>query len=100
MSTIYDVLRRPMVTEKTNDLAFKLKQYVFEVQVNANRTLVKEAVESIFKVNVVSVNIIKTPGKSKRNTKSRRVTLKKPVMKKAIVTLAAGEKIPFFEGVE
>ncbi|GAP39779.1 50S ribosomal protein L23 [Flexilinea flocculi] len=100
MSTIYDVLRRPMVTEKTNDLAFKLNQYVFEVQVNANRTLVKEAVESIFKVNVVSVNIIKTPGKSKRNTKSRRVTLKKPVMKKAIVTLAAGEKIPFFEGVE
>lgn len=100
MSTIYDVLRRPMVTEKTNDLAFKLNQYVFEVQVNANRTLVKEAVESVFKVNVVSVNIIKTPGKSKRNTKSRRVTLKKPVMKKAIVTLAAGEKIPFFEGVE
>ena len=100
MSTIYDVLRRPMVTEKTNDLAFKLNQYVFEVQVNANRTLVKEAVESIFKVNVVSVNIIKTPGKSKRNTKSRRVTLKKPVIKKAIVTLAAGEKIPFFEGVE
>ncbi len=100
MSTIYDVLRRPMVTEKTNDLAFKLNQYVFEVQVNANRTLVKEAVESIFKVNVVSVNIIKTPGKSKRNTKSRRVTLKKPVMKKAMVTLAAGEKIPFFEGVE
>ena len=100
MSTIYDVLRRPMVTEKTNDLAFKLNQYVFEVQVNANRTLVKEAVESIFKFNVVSVNIIKTPGKSKRNTKSRRVTLKKPVMKKAIVTLAAGEKIPFFEGVE
>ncbi len=96
MSTIYDVLRRPMVTEKTNDLAFKLNQYVFEVQVNANRTLVKEAVESIFKVNVVSVNIIKTPGKSKRNTNSRRVTLKKPVMKKAIVTLAAGEKIPFF----
>ncbi len=100
MSTIYDVLRRPMVTEKTNDLAFKLNQYVFEVQVNANRTLVKDAVESIFKVNVVSVNIIKSPGKTKRNTKSRRVVLKKPVIKKAIVTLAAGEKIPFFEGVE
>ncbi len=100
MSTIYDILRRPMVTEKTNNLVFKQNQYVFEVREDANRTMVKEAVESIFKVNVLRVNIIKTPGKTKRNTKSRRIVLKKPVMKKAIVTLAAGEKIPFFEGVE
>jgi len=100
MSTIYDVLRRPMVTEKTNDLVFKQNQYVFEVQENANRTLIKDAVESIFKVNVLRVNIIKTPAKTKRNTKSRRIIAKKPVMKKAIVTLAAGDKIPFFEGVE
>ncbi len=100
MSTVYDILRRPMVTEKTNDLVFKQNQYVFEVQESANRTMIKEAVESIFKVNVLRVNIIKTPGKTKRNTKSRRTIIKKPVLKKAIVTLAAGEKIPFFEGVE
>ncbi|HOG21015.1 MAG TPA: 50S ribosomal protein L23 [Flexilinea sp.] len=100
MTTDFEILRRPLITEKTNEMAFKLNQYVFEVDPDANRTMVKEAVESIFKVNVVRVNIIRTPGKSKRNTKNRRLFLKKPVMKKAIVTLAAGDKIPFFEGVE
>ena len=48
MSTIYEVLRRPLVTEKTNDLLRK-NQYVFEVEKNANRTLVKDAVEKLFK---------------------------------------------------
>lgn len=100
MTSKYEILRRPLITEKTNDLAFKQNQYVFEVSIDANRTMVKEAVESIFKVNVLRVNIIKSPGKSKRNTKSRRTILKKPVIKKAIVTLALGDKIPFFEGVE
>lgn len=100
MSTIYEVLRRPLVTEKTNALVYKQNQYVFEVKEDATRTLVKDAVETIFNVNVVRVNIIKTPGKTKRNTKSRRTTIKQPVMKKAIVTLAEGDKIPFFEGVE
>ncbi len=100
MSSIYEILRRPLITEKTNDLVFKQNQYVFEVTVDSNRTQVKEAVESIFKVNVLRVNILKTPGKTKRNMKSRRTIVKKPVMKKAIVTLAEGDKIPFFEGVE
>lgn len=99
-TTIYDVLRRPLVTEKTNKQAYGQNQYSFEVQKDANRTLVKEAVEQLFKVNVERVNIIVTPGKTKRNMRSRRLSVKKPVTKKAIVTLAAGEKIPFFEGVE
>lgn len=99
-TTIYDVLRRPLVTEKTNLLVSGQNQYAFEVQEDASRTLVKDAVETLFKVNVKRVNIIKTPGKTKRNMKSRRLSVKKPVMKKAIVTLAAGDKIPFFEGVE
>ena len=63
MSTIYEVLRRPLVTEKTNDLLRK-NQYVFEVEKNANRTLVKDAVEKLFNVSVVSVNMILTPGKA------------------------------------
>jgi large subunit ribosomal protein L23 len=100
MTSKYEILRRPLITEKTNELAFKLNQYVFEVSGDSNRTMVKEAVESIFKVNVIRVNIITAPGKSKRNAKSRRTILKKPVIKKAIVTLAEGDKIPFFEGVE
>ena len=95
-TTIYDVLRRPLVTEKTN----KQNQYSFEVQKDATRTLVKDAVEQLFKVDVERVNIIVTPGKTKRNMRNRRVGVKKPVMKKAIVTLAEGQKIPFFEGVE
>ncbi len=99
MSTIYEVLRRPIVTEKTNDLLRK-NQYAFEVEKSASRTLVKDAVEKLFNVSVVAVNIIVTPGKTKRNMKSRRTTIKKPVMKKAIVTLAEGDSIKFFEGVE
>ncbi len=98
-TTIYDVLRRPLITEKTNDQA-RLNQYSFEVRNDATRTLVKDAVETIFKVNVERVNIIVTPGKTKRNPRNRRMSVKKPVIKKAVVTLAAGEKIPFFEGVE
>ena len=101
-TTIYDVLRRPLVTEKTNKQAYGQNQYSFEVQKDATRTLVKDAVEKLFKVNVevVRVNVIVTPGKTKRNLRSRRLSVKKPVMKKAIVTLAEGQKIPFFEGVE
>jgi large subunit ribosomal protein L23 len=99
-TTIYDVLRRPLVTEKTNKQAYGQNQYSFEVQKDATRTLVKDAVEQLFKVDVERVNIIVTPGKTKRNMRSRRLSVKKPVTKKAIVTLAAGEKIPFFEGVE
>ena len=98
-TTIYDVLRRPLVTEKTNKQAYGQNQYSFEVCSDATRT-VKDAVEQLFKVDVERVNIIVTPGKTKRNMRNRRLGVKKPVMKKAIVTLADGQKIPFFEGVE
>ena len=64
-TTIYDVLRRPLVTEKTNKQAYGQNQYSFEVQKDATRTLVKDAVEQLFKVDVERVNIIVTPGKTK-----------------------------------
>ncbi|MBQ6341752.1 MAG: 50S ribosomal protein L23 [Anaerolineaceae bacterium] len=99
-TTIYDVLRRPLVTEKTNQQVYGLNQYSFEVQKDATRTQVKDAVEKLFNVEVVRVNVIVTPGKTKRNLRSRRMGVKKAISKKAIVTLAAGQKIPFFEGVE
>lgn len=98
--TIYDVLRRPLVTEKTNLQAYGMNQYSFEVHKDATRTMVRDAVEKLFSVEVERVNIIVTPGKTKRNLRNRRMGVKKPVSKKAIVTLAAGQKIPFFEGVE
>ncbi len=100
MSTIYDVLRRPLVTEKSNYLLSSLHQYVFEVSDNATRTQVKDAVEKLFDVNAVRVNVIRVPGKRSRRAKSRRLVIRSAGYKKAIVTLQAGERIPFFEGVE
>ena len=99
-TTIYDVLRRPLVTEKTNQQVYGLNQYSFEVSKDANRSLVRDAVSKLFNVEVVRVNIIVTPGKTKRNLRNRRMGVKNPVTKKAIVTLAERQKIPFFEGVE
>jgi len=66
MSTIYDVLRRPIVTEKSNYLSTHLHQYVFEVTDDSNRTLVKDAVEKAFDVKVLRVNIINVPAKRTR----------------------------------
>ena len=61
MITIYDVLRRPLVTEKSNYQVNKLHQYVFEVAAEANKTLIKDAVEKLFKVTVVRVNVLNAP---------------------------------------
>jgi len=100
MSTIYDVLRKPLVTEKSNYQLNKLHQYVFEVTPDATRTLVKDAVEQLFDVTVVRVNILNTPAKRTRRARSRRMAVRESGYKKAIVTLAPDNRIPFFEGVE
>lgn len=101
MSTsVFDILRRPVVTEKSNYQAGKLHQYVFEVASFATREQVKTAVETAFDVSVVRVNIINLPAKSKRNTRTRRLSLRNTGYKKAIVTLKPEDRIPVFEGVE
>ena len=100
MSSIYDALRRPLVTEKTNYLVNKLHQYVFEVAGDATRTVVKDAVEQIFDVTVLSVNIINVPAKRTRRARSRRLVVRNSGYKKAIVTLAPDDRIAIFEGVE
>lgn len=100
MSTIYEVLHRPIVTEKSNYLVNRLHQYVFEVANDANRTLVKDAVETLFKVKVVRVNIINAPAKRSRRAKSRRLEISNAGYKKAVVTLIPEDRIPIFEGVE
>jgi large subunit ribosomal protein L23 len=100
MSTVYDVLRRPLVTEKSNYQVNRLHQYVFEVASDSTRTVVKDAVETLFKVKVLRVNVINVPAKRGRKAKSRRMVVREPGYKKAIVTLAPEDKIPFFEGVE
>ena len=91
----YEVLRRPIITEKTSYQA-EVGQYTFEVDSRANKLQVKEAVEKAFNVNVLSVNIINVPGKRRRFR--RHITHTSP-WKKAVVKVAEGQRIEFFEGV-
>ncbi|HKY55193.1 MAG TPA: 50S ribosomal protein L23 [Anaerolineales bacterium] len=100
MSTIYDVLRRPLVTEKSSYQSGKLNQYSFVVSDDATRQQVKDAIETLYDVSVVSVNIMNTPAKRGRRLRSRRLLVRKPGHKKAIVTLAEGQTLQIFEGVQ
>lgn len=99
MASIYDVLRRPILTEKSSHQYAKLNQYVFEVDKNANKSMIKEAVEAIFDVKVLRVNTMIMPAKRSRRAMSRRVLVRKSAYKKAVVTLAPGDTIAVFEGV-
>lgn len=92
---LYDVLRRPLITEKAT-LLKEGDKYVFEVAKGTSKTQIKEAVERTFKVEVAQVNVITVPGKTKRMGR-REVTSSS--WKKAIVSLKPGYKITLFEGV-
>jgi large subunit ribosomal protein L23 len=92
---IYEVLRRPLVTEKSTVLQ-GLNKYAFEIADNTNKLQIKQAVEKAFKVTVTGVNVITMRGKKKKM--GRREVVTQP-WKKAIVTLKPGDKIEFFEGV-
>ncbi|HEY58423.1 MAG TPA: 50S ribosomal protein L23 [Anaerolineae bacterium] len=100
MTTIYDVLRRPIITEKSNYLQRKLGQYVFEVAPGATKPMIKEAVETLFDVTVEKVRVMNMPAKRTRRWRNRRMAIRRPGYKKAIVTLAPGESIDVFEGVK
>jgi large subunit ribosomal protein L23 len=93
---IYEVLRRPLITEKTTRLQEEQNGYAFEVAKKACKHEIKVAVEKAFKVKVVNVNVITIPGEMKRMGKR---IIKTPSWKKAVVTLVQGNKIEFFEGV-
>jgi large subunit ribosomal protein L23 len=91
----FAVIRQPLVTEKGTYLAAEHK-YAFKVDHLANKTQIKQAVEKTFNVKVLGVNVMNVRGKQRRW--GRRTTLR-PTWKKAIVTLAPGDKIELFEGV-
>jgi large subunit ribosomal protein L23 len=91
----YDVIRRPIITEKSSSLKEVGNQYVFEVQRDANKIEIKKAVEKLFKVKVVSVQVALMQGKERR---VGRFSGKKPDWKKAIVKLSPKDKITIFEG--
>jgi large subunit ribosomal protein L23 len=94
----YEVLRRPVVTEKSTALSAQRK-YVFEVALGANKPQIKEAVEQAFDVTVEAVNTTIVRGARKKNRFGRPSSAEPPRWKKAIVTLAPGSTIEFFEGV-
>jgi large subunit ribosomal protein L23 len=100
MTTIFSVLRRPIVTEKTNYMNEKLHQYTFEVAPDASKTMIKDAIETIFDVDVLNVNVINVPARRTRRVRSRRVMVRRGAYKKAIVTLAPDDTIDVFEGVK
>ena len=97
MKNVYDIIRRPVITEQSMaDVADK--KYVFMVDIDSNKTEIKEAVETIFGVKVAKVNTIRMMGKMKRT--GAYPAGKRADYKKAIVTLTADSKtIEFFEGM-
>jgi len=92
---LYEVLRRPLITEKAT-LLQEGSKYAFQVAKEATKSQIKEAVEQAFKVKVLKVNVMTVPGKTRRFG-GRQVT--GSPWKKAVVTLKPGYKIGFFEGV-
>lgn len=94
---IYAIIKRPIITEKSNILADLYGQYTFEVDRRANKHQVKKAVERIFDVEVEKVRIINM--KPKRGRYGRRMVVREPAWKKAIVTLKPGQRLEVFEGV-
>lgn len=92
----YTIIRRPVVTEKAMGLKDKDNQLVFEVAVSGNKCEIKKAVERRFNVTVIAVRTQNRIGKPKRVGKSKG---RRKNWKKAIVTLKAGDKIDYFEGV-
>ncbi len=92
---LYEVLRRPLLTEKNTALLAQNK-YAFEVAEEANKCQIEQAVETAFKVKVTAVNVMTVRGKTRRVGRRQVLT---PSWKKAVVTLKQGDKIEFFEGV-
>ncbi len=92
----YDLIRRPLITEKTNIQKESYNQITFEVDRNANRVEIKKAIQDVFNVKVASVKTMQVKGKTKQRG---RIVGKRRDWKKAIVKLMPGERIDFFDGV-
>jgi large subunit ribosomal protein L23 len=94
-----EIILRPVISEKSMDETQRGK-YTFRVHSDANKLMVKQAIEELFKVNVETVNVSTTKAKEKsRNRRRGRQEGWTSPWKKAVVTLASGQKIEFFEGI-
>jgi large subunit ribosomal protein L23 len=96
MKEIYGCIRKPIVTEKSNQIKDEANKVVFEVDRTANKVEIKQAVQQLFNVTVEDVNVMNFQGKKKR---MGRIVGRKQDWKKAVITLKKGDKIEFFEGV-
>ncbi|MBI1819193.1 MAG: 50S ribosomal protein L23 [Nitrospirae bacterium] len=96
MKDSFDIIVKPLLTEKSNQLRETRNQVAFKVRKDANKIEIKKAVEDALKVKVASVNVMRVQGKIKRLGKFEGKTSD---WKKAIVTLKPGEKISIFEGL-
>jgi large subunit ribosomal protein L23 len=92
---IYDVIIRPIISEKSTRLVDEFNQFTFEVNMAANKIQIKEAVERIFDVDVVNVTTSILP--KKRGQRGRKIYQRTPAAKKAIVTLPKGQMIGLFK---
>lgn len=92
MKDANNIIRNPLITEKGTRLSEKENKYLFEVDRRANKIDIRNAIKEIFKVSVVSVNIVNQIGKEKRVRHKPGMTAS---IKKAIVTLKKGDKIEF-----
>ena len=93
------VIIRPVISEKSMDQTQRGK-YTFAVHDDANKFQIKAAVEELFRVRVVDVNVLTSkPHEKRRNTRRGRSRGYTSAWRKAVVTLASGDKIEFFEGV-
>ena len=96
MRDLYQIVKRPLITERGTHLKEKENKYLFEVAKGANKLEIKKAIESLFRVHVTSVHTISMRGKEK---KVGRFAGKTPDWKKAMVTLREGDSIELVEGV-
>ncbi|MBW6502103.1 MAG: 50S ribosomal protein L23 [Bacteroidales bacterium] len=95
-----NILLKPIVTEKMTSQGDKFNRYGFLVNKNANKLQIKKAVEELYGVTVDSVNTLRYGGKvMRRNTKSGILVGKQASTKKAVVTLAEGNKIDFYSNI-
>ncbi len=92
----YNIIKSPLITEKTTIQKEDSNQVSFKVSRKANRVEIKRAIENIFNVKVAGVRTMQVKGKTKQRG---RIIGKRKDWKKAIVTLIAGERIDFFDGV-
>ncbi len=93
---VYQIIKRPLVTEKGTKQKEQANQLAFEVDRRANKILVRNAIESIFRVKVLSVRVMNVKGKERRVGRN---VGRRADWKKAIVRLAPGENIEFLEGI-